>query len=89
MATPLHLQIAHRTFLWIRDFLLDRGENPGVWGKTKKRLDEAFNHLARGNVEEARKLYQKLNDNTHGIETDMVRLDFLLRRKEYLRDNAK
>lgn len=59
-----------------------------MWGRQKKWLDGAFHQLALGNIEEARKLYLKIH-NTHGIETDMVRLDFLLRRKEYLRDNAK
>lgn len=89
MATPLHLQIAHRSFLWLRDFLRSRGEDPGVWGLRRRWLNEAFNQLARGNTEEARRLYLKLNHNTHGIEGEMVRLDLLIRRREYLRDNAK
>lgn len=71
--------VAHNVFLLARDYLIRRGERPGVYGDVAAEREEAFRALDRGDLPAARRLLMSLKKRPRGIEEDLVRLDLLLR----------
>lgn len=78
----LRIRLAHQAFLLFREYLLNRGEDPGVYGDRGDALRRAFRALDDGDLSEARRLHTSLCRDSRGIEDRLVRLDLLLRRKE-------
>lgn len=86
--TPLHIRLAHRLYLGLRDYLQSRGESPGVWGFRRTALDTAF-RILHTDPAGAEAIRQALLHNDRGIEEDLVRLDLLIRRSAQKRDAAR